>query len=91
MIDSDAVLERNPELIAMPIDGETVVLDAERGKYTGLGGIGGRVWELLAKPITAAQIGATLVSEFEVDADVCRDDLLRFLDDLLAIDAIRRC
>jgi Coenzyme PQQ synthesis protein D (PqqD) len=88
MIDLDATFERNPKLSWTDMDGETVLLDVEHGEYTGLGGVGGRVWELLAEPITAVQICATIVTEFDVDADTCRKDVAAFLDELLAGDLI---
>lgn len=91
MIDPDATVERNPELSWTEMDGETVVLQVGRGEYTGLGGIGSRIWELLAKPSTATEICATIVAEFDVDPDRCRDDLLAFLDELLVSVVIRPC
>jgi len=90
MIELGVAFERNPELSWTEMDGEAVVLDAERGEYAGLGGIGGRIWELLAEPITATELREIIVTEFEVHPETCEQDLLAFLDQLLASDMIRR-
>lgn len=82
---SDAsLLTRSPDLIATDMDGETVMMSIERGEYFGLGGVGGRVWELLAQPMTLDQLTAAICAEFAVDEDTCRADLQRFTDELAA-------
>ena len=75
---------RSPDLIATDMDGETVMMSIERGEYFGLGSLGGRVWELLAQPMTLDQLTDAVCAEFDVDATTCLADLPRFLDDLLA-------
>lgn len=74
---------RNPDMIWTGVDGQTVMLSIDRGEYFGLGGVGGRVWEVLAEPVTADEICERLISEFDVDPGVCRADLAAFLSDLL--------
>lgn len=75
---------RNPDLVATDMDGETVMMSIERGEYFGLGGVGSRVWELLAQPTSLAQLADAIGAEYEVDASTCLADLQRFVADLLA-------
>lgn len=82
--DSIATLVRNPDLIAADMDGETVMMSIERGEYFGLGGVGGRVWELLTQPTTLEQLTQVICAEFDVDPSTCRADLQNFLQELLA-------
>jgi hypothetical protein len=79
----DTTLARNPRLIAADMDGDTVMMNIESGEYFGLGGVGTRVWELLAAPHTLAQLVQTICTEYEVDATTCEADVRRFLGDLL--------
>jgi len=74
---------RNPRLIAADMDGDTVMMSIESGEYFGLGGVGTRIWELLAKPHTLAQLVQTICTEYEVDAATCEGDVRRFVGDLL--------
>lgn len=82
--------ERNPDLIWTDMDGETVMMSIERGEYLGLGGAGSRIWELLAEPVTPAEICARVTAEFEVDPDTCTADVVSFLGELLENDVIRQ-
>jgi hypothetical protein len=79
----DTTLTRNPRLIAADMDGDTVMMSIESGEYFGLGGVGTRIWELLAAPHTLSQLVSTICTEYEVDAATCEADVRRFLGDLL--------
>lgn len=80
----DTAVKRNPQLIAADMDGDTVMMSIESGEYFGLGGVGTRVWDLLAQPHTIAQLTQAICAEYEVDAATCEADIIRFLDELLA-------
>ncbi len=53
--------------------------------YYELNEMGGFIWSLLQanKGMTVGQIREKLLDEFEVDAVVCQQELVQFLDDLL--------
>lgn len=76
-------LIRNPDLIATDMDGDTVMMSIERGEYFGIGGVGSRLWELLAQPVSIAQLSETICAEFEVDAATCQADVDKFAHELL--------
>ncbi len=82
-------VERNPDMLWTEVDGETVMMSIERSEYFGVGGVGTRLWELLATPRTAAELCARIVSEFEVDAATCEADVTAFLGELVGSDVIR--
>lgn len=75
---------RNPHMITADMDGETVMMGVAQGAYFGLGGIGSRVWELLAQPMTMAQLVEAVCAEYAVDEATCRADVQQFLDALAA-------
>lgn len=74
--------QRDPELVSTIMDGDTVMMDVERGEYFGLGGVGSRIWELLEFPVSIDHLTETICAEFEVDAAICRSDAERFLAEL---------
>lgn len=80
----DTCLIRQPDLIAAEMDGDLVMMSIEQGEYYGLSGVAPRVWALLEQPISVTEIAAVIEREFEVEGDACRQDMLRFADDLLS-------
>lgn len=79
-----SVLRRNPKLSAAEMDGKTVMMDIERGRYFALDPVGGAVWELLEQPATVAQVIDHVAQSFDApDPEVLRRDLQEFLGELL--------
>lgn len=64
------------------VDDETVLLHLEEGKYYGLNSVGARIWELIEQPIRVRKIVDMLCSEYDVERDRCRDDVLQLLASL---------
>jgi hypothetical protein len=83
MIESNSTVRRKEDLIGYDMDGETVMMSIEQGNYYALDSIGGRIWELIKEPIPVSSLLETLQEDFEVEADICRKDTLRFLNELL--------
>ncbi len=81
---------RQPELIATEMDGEMVMMSMSRGEYFGLGGIGSRVWELLAEPRSFDGLVNAICAEYAVDPSTCRADLRIFVNRLLENELVVR-
>lgn len=64
------------------MDGEKVMLSVRTGKYYNLGIVGGRIWELLERPITGAAIVQQLLTEFSVEHEACLQQVQVFLKQL---------
>ena len=62
-------------LVANEIDGESVVLNLETGRYFGLNEVAAAVWGWLQRPCTLDDLVALLTTEFDVGAEVARTDL----------------
>jgi hypothetical protein len=82
--DSERLFSRDPDLVAVPMDGELVMLSLEQGSYYGLDGIGPRIWELIGHPISLEDLTATLCLEYDIDPDTCRLDVSALLDDMIS-------
>ena len=80
----DIIVAQTPGLVAADMDGETVMLNIEKGNYYGLDGIGSRIWELIEKPHTARAVVAALLEEYDVEETTCQNDVLTFLNQLFA-------
>ena len=90
-LESVTLIVRDPDLIAAEMDGDLVMMSIERGEYFGIGGVGILAWELLREPTTVDRICAAVCKEFDVDAATCREDLLGFANELLALGLVQVC
>ncbi|GIQ63561.1 hypothetical protein PACILC2_21290 [Paenibacillus cisolokensis] len=68
--------------IVSDMDGEKVMMNLESGKYYNLGRVGGRIWELIAVPISIGDLIDRLVEEYEVDRSLCEYQVMSFLQSL---------
>lgn len=72
-----------PGLVSQELDGETVILHLDGGRYFELNRVGTRVWELLQQPRTVGALAEIMVREFDVSPTVCGQDLERWLSQLI--------
>jgi hypothetical protein len=78
------VVVRNEQLLTTEIDDEIMAMNVARGECYGLDRIGSRIWAMIEQPRQVGELCATLMEEFEVDAETCWrdiDDLLKTLRD----------
>lgn len=78
----NTVFIRKAEIMTADMNGDTVMMDIETGKYYNLGAVGGRIWELLENPMTVNQLADNLITEYSVSREQCISDTLPFLKDL---------
>ena len=65
-------------------DGNAVILNLNSGVYYGVNAVGERVWSLVQKPISFAEIRDILMTEYDVDHNQCTEELKRLLQDMSA-------
>ncbi len=79
---ADAMICRAEGLLAAAIGEELLMMSPAVGKYFNLNEVGARIWELLAEPTTVEALVAALTSEYAVDADTAREQVVEFLAEL---------
>lgn len=77
------VVVRNPDLIAANIDSDLVMMSIAQGEYYNIAGVGSRIWELLATPISIEEITRTICAEYNVNEATCRTDIQIFIEELI--------
>ncbi|MFW5886210.1 MAG: lasso peptide biosynthesis PqqD family chaperone [Bacteroidota bacterium] len=82
-INLETRIKRKEGLIEGNVDNEVLLLSIDSGKYYGLDDIGTRIWEMLGKPMKIVDIVAVLQKEYNVDEQICREETLEYLDELL--------
>ena len=80
----DTTLTRNGDILYVPVGTEeAAMMSLTAGKYYGLNAVGARIWELLAHPMTVAQLCARICEEFEVDPQTCEAAVIKFANEIL--------
>ena len=80
----DTALSRNDDILHAAVGSdEAVMMSVTAGRYYGLNAVASRIWELLETPKTIAQLCAQICEEFEVDAQTCEVEVLKFVQDLV--------
>jgi hypothetical protein len=75
---------RTDGFLSAEIGDEIVALSIERGTCYGLNRVGSRIWTLLASPMRIGDLVATLLTEYQVDPDVCERQVLDLFEELRA-------
>ena len=81
---SGTTYRRRPELHAVDMDGELVMMGITQGEYYSLRDVAASVWQYLDEPRTLDELCGLVATEYDVTEGDCRDDVAAFLDDLSA-------
>jgi len=79
-----ATVVRNPGQVSADVDGEVVVLSIDNGRYYSMDEVGSRIWALVERPISVTALIDLLLGEFEVEREICQEEVLAFLRELHA-------
>ena len=89
MIALDKPYEVLPHIMTREVEGETVIMDIERGVYSGLNHVGTRVLDLIKDGHTLSQIITHIDAEYDVSTSIARQDVIELMQSLLAKNLIR--
>ena len=79
---------RNQQIIDGELDNNQVMMHIEKGKYFGLNPVGKRIWELINEPKTFSEITNQLLVEFNIEEEVCKQEVDAFLQKALDADLV---
>ena len=65
------------DVLFREIEGEAVILNLATGIYFGLGQVGTAIWRLMEQGRRLKDILQSLVKEYEIEENRCREDLLK--------------
>ena len=78
----DTMSVRAKDVMIVDLSGEAVILNMDNWVYYGLNGLGYRVWNLIQEPKRIDEIKSMILGEYDVDSEVCEQDLLAFICDM---------
>ena len=90
---TDSLISQTEELVASEIDGETVMMSIENGKYYGLDNIGSFIWEQIESPVSVSDLMDMILLDYDIDRETCERDVMAFLkklydDDIILVQAL---
>jgi len=77
-----SVIVASAEQVSCPLGDESAILNLKNSKYYGVNPIGARIWTLLKEPRSVLQLRDTLLSEYDIDENLCERDLLILLEEM---------
>ena len=77
---TSSIVVATKEQVSCPLGEESAVLNLKNSVYYGLDSVGARVWTLLQQPRSVSELRDTLLSEYDVEARRCEQDLLALLE-----------
>jgi hypothetical protein len=83
-LDDNARIEEHEDTTVREVAGEAVLLHLVSERYYVLDASSTRMWQVLVSSPTLGDAVKALGSEFDVELDVLRNDLLRFTGELAA-------
>jgi hypothetical protein len=82
LINTDVLVQCDGNIVS-DMDGEKVMLSVRNGKYYNLGEIGGKIWDSIGTPASVQQVVDGLLPEYDVEPDICEEQVITFLQHLL--------
>ncbi|ADL54861.1 lasso peptide biosynthesis PqqD family chaperone [Gallionella capsiferriformans] len=82
IVELSSIISQGTDPICTEVDGETVMMSIEKGNYYGMNGVGSRIWQLIAEPMSVSVLCGILLDEFCIDKKTCEVDALIFLNKL---------
>jgi hypothetical protein len=82
-------ISRNPAILAVEVDSETVMMSIDAGRYYGLDDIGTVIWTRIDPPCSFGDLVDGLAMEYEADRVTIASDVRALLDRMVQQDVVR--
>lgn len=70
---------QSQDIMASSVDSEVVMANISTDKYYGLNPVSTRIWQLLEQPKSLVEVCDVLVEQYDVDKQICQNDVLTFV------------
>lgn len=75
-------ISTSPDVVFQEIEGESVLLQLEDGKYFGLDDVGTRIWQLIVEHCNLNEVFEQMLDEYDVKPEKLRADLEKLVREL---------
>lgn len=84
VVEVHVVIKASQNQVFSDLGGEAIILNLQSGVYYGLNEIGAQIWTLIQQPKTLKEIQTKILDTYDVEPDVCLQDLKDVLQDMEA-------
>jgi hypothetical protein len=77
-------IQISSDIVYRDLDGSIVTLSLTTGEYVELDPVGTRIWQLIEQDGRRSSVREGLLASFDIDADICDQELDAFLATLTA-------
>lgn len=81
-ITQNSLVCRKKNVLFSNLDDELLAIDSQAGFCYSMNATAGRIWDLITTPISVNAICSQLLTEFEVDEELCQQEVLTLLHKL---------
>jgi hypothetical protein len=89
LLNSNTILQRNPDQLFTIIDDEVVMLNIKHEEYLNLNPQASYIWQQLETPLTFGELTDHLCNAYNVDKGLCIKDTRGFIVELVEKDIIQ--
>jgi len=80
-ISVNSVVIRKVEQEFSELDGEVIMLSLKKGEYYALNSVASAIWNLIGEPVKVETLITSLMKEYDVEYEKCKEDTLKCLQD----------
>lgn len=88
-ISIDTMVTKSEDIFIGEIDNEMVTMDIQNGKYYHFNKTGAHILKLLTHPHTVKELCVKMQGKYNVDKDVCNNDIIAFIQELMQLGLIK--
>jgi hypothetical protein len=81
-INDSTIISITNKAVHCEVEDEVVILGLEDGVYYGLNPVGAFIWNMIQESVSVADIKKAVLDEYEVEEEVCDNDIKELLGDL---------
>jgi hypothetical protein len=82
MLDSQCVVQRDPEILAAEADKDLVMVSIANGFYYAVSDVAREIWGAIERPRKVSDLIDDLAKSYNIDRTTCQAETLSFLEDL---------
>ena len=83
------IVSRSPSVLTAEVDGDTVMMSIELGRYFGLNDIGSDIWKRIEPPCSFATLIEGLATDYDADRATIKTDVQNSLGHMVEHDVVR--
>ncbi len=78
----DTMSVKAKDVMIVDLSDEAVILNTDNWVYYGLNGMGYGIWNMIQEPKRIDELKSMIIREYDVESEVCEQDLFAFIREM---------